>query len=76
MPKVTEIFGRDVFNDYTMQERLPAETYKALKRTIKQGKKLDITIANVVANAMKDWAVERGATHFTHWFQPLTGITD
>ena len=75
MPKVTEIFGKDVFNDYTMQERLPAETYKALKRTIKQGKKLDITIANVVANAMKDWAVERGATHFTHWFQPLTGIT-
>ena len=75
MPKVTEIFGCDVFNDYTMQERLPAETYKALKRTIKQGKKLDITVANVVANAMKDWAVERGATHFTHWFQPLTGIT-
>ncbi|MFR2561773.1 MAG: glutamine synthetase III [Anaeromassilibacillus sp.] len=58
-----------------MRERLPNETYKQLQRTIKQGKHLDNTVANVVANAMKDWAIEKGATHFTHWFQPMTGIT-
>ena len=75
MDKVTEIFGCDVFNDTVMQERLPEETYKALKKTIKENKRLDINMANIIANAMKDWAVEKGATHFTHWFQPLTGVT-
>ncbi len=64
-----------VFNDSTMKERLPKETYKALKKTIKDGRSLDITVASVVANAMKDWAIEKGATHYTHWFQPMTGIT-
>ncbi len=64
-----------VFNDHVMQERLPKETYKALKKTMELGKHLDLGIAGVVANAMKDWAVEKGATHFTHWFQPMTGIT-
>ncbi len=68
-------FGCMVFNDRTMQKRLPRETYKALKRTIEKGKSLDKTIADVVANAMKDWAVEHGVTHYTHWFQPMTGIT-
>ncbi len=69
------IFGSDVFNDAVMKERLPKATYKALKKTIEAGLSLDPAIADVVANAMKDWAVEKGATHFTHWFQPLTGIT-
>ena len=64
-----------VFDDRAMEARLPKETYKALQRTIKSGKHLDISVANVVANAMKDWAIEKGATHFTHWFQPMTGIT-
>lgn len=64
-----------VFNDRVMRERLPKETYKALKRTMELGKHLDPDIAGVVANAMKDWAVEKGATHFTHWFQPMTGVT-
>lgn len=64
-----------VFDDATMEARLPKETYKTLQRTIKEGKHLDLSVANVVANAMKDWAVEKGATHFTHWFQPMTGIT-
>ena len=64
-----------VFNDATMKQRLPKDTYKALKRAVKDGKPVDINVANVLANAMKDWAVERGATHFTHWFQPMTGIT-
>lgn len=72
---VSEIFGSLVFNDSAMKERLPKETYKALKRTISEGKDLDISLANVVANAMKDWAVSKGATHYTHWFQPMTGIT-
>ena len=58
-----------------MRERLPKETYKALKKTIQDGKTLDITVENVVANAMKDWACENGATHFTQWFQPMTGVT-
>lgn len=72
---IPELFGSMVFNDKVMKERLPKETYKALKKTMELGKSLDRTIANVVANAMKDWAVEKGATHFTHWFQPMTGYT-
>jgi glutamine synthetase len=68
-------FGENVFNDKVMQERLPEAAYKKLMATIDEGKTLDETIADVVANAMKDWAMEKGATHFTHWFQPLTGIT-
>jgi len=72
---VSEIFASRVFNDGVMRERLPRETYKSLRKTIDQGKNLDITVANAVANAMKDWAVENGATHYTHWFQPMTGIT-
>ena len=64
-----------VFGDNVMRERLPKETYNALQKTRQEGKSLDITIANVVANAMKDWAIEKGCTHFTHWFQPMTGIT-
>ena len=75
MSGVSEIFGSLVFNEHVMKERLPAETYAALKRTIEQGRSLDRNIANIVANAMKDWAIEKGATHFTHWFQPMTGIT-
>ena len=70
-----ERFGECVFNDAVMQKRLPKETYKALKRTIEGGQALDPEIAGVVANAMKDWALELGATHYTHWFQPMTGIT-
>ena len=72
---VTDIFSSMVFDDATMEARLPQETYKALQRTIKLGKHLDAEVATVVANAMKDWAIEHGATHFTHWFQPLTGVT-
>lgn len=75
MPSVPELFGSLVFNDAVMKERLPKETYKALKNTINNGLPLNINVANIVANAMKDWAVEKGATHFTHWFQPMTGIT-
>ena len=75
MNKTAEIFGINVFNDATMRERLPKETYKTLNATIKKGKDLDLAVANVVANAMKDWALERGATHYTHWFQPMTDIT-
>ena len=72
---VTEIFGSYVFNDAVMKEKLSEETYTALKKAVKGGKSLDITVANAVAAAMKDWAVSKGATHFTHWFQPMTGIT-
>ena len=72
---VPELFGSMVFNDHVMKERLPKETYRALKKTMELGKHLDPGIANVVANAMKDWAVEKGATHYTHWFQPMTGVT-
>ena len=72
---VPEIFGSLVFNDAAMRERLPKGTYKALKKTIEEGKPLDLNIANVVAHAMKEWALEHGATHYTHWFQPMTGIT-
>ncbi len=73
--KVPEIFGSLVFNDAAMKERLPKGTYKALKKTIEEGKPLDLNIANVVAHSMKEWALEHGATHYTHWFQPMTGIT-
>ena len=72
---VTDIFSSMVFDDATMEARLPKQTYQALQRTIKQGKHLDAQVATVVANAMKDWAIEKGATHFTHWFQPMTGVT-
>ncbi len=72
---VPDYFGCMVFDDKAMKSRLPKETYKAMKKTIQDGKRLDIALANVVANAMKDWAVEHGATHYTHWFQPMTGIT-
>lgn len=72
---VAEIFGSDVFDDATMKERLPKKIYKELKQTIAVGGELDSHVAEVVANAMKDWAIEKGATHYTHWFQPLTGIT-
>ena len=72
---VTDIFSSMVFDDAAMEARLPKETYKALQRTIKQGKHLDAAVASVVANAMKDWAIEKGATHFTHRFQPMTGVT-
>ena len=75
MAKVPEIFGSMVFNDQKMQERLPKSTYKALKKTIQNGEPLDLSVANVVAAAMKDWAVEMGCTHYTHWFQPMTGVT-
>lgn len=75
MSNISEIFGSMVFNDDVMKERLPKDTYKAYKKTILEGKSLDISVANVVANSMKDWAIEKGATHFTHWFQPMTGIT-
>lgn len=75
MEKVTEIFGSMVFNDSVMEALLPKQTYKALQSTIKQGKRLDAELASVVANAMKDWAIEKGATHYTHWFQPMTGVT-
>ena len=72
---VSEIFGAMVFNDDVMRERLPKEVYKSLTKTIATGRTIDPSIADVVANAMKDWAVEKGATHYTHWFQPLTGVT-
>ena len=75
MPNPDEIFGAYVFDDALMQSRLPKETYRALKRTTEQGRSLDPAIAGVVANAMKDWALEMGATHYTHWFQPMTGVT-
>ncbi len=75
MSKVPKMFGSMVFNDKKMQERLPKSTYRALKKTIQDGEPLDISVANVVAAAMKDWAIEMGATHYTHWFQPMTGVT-
>ena len=75
MSSINEIFASNVFNDSVMRERLPKETYKALQRTIKDGRSLDPNAATVVANAMKDWAIEKGATHFTHWFQPLSGLS-
>ena len=75
MSSISEIFGSMVFNDRVMRERLPKETYKALRKTMAEGKTLKPEVAGVVANAMKDWAIEKGATHYTHWFQPMTGIT-
>ncbi|MCI9069368.1 glutamine synthetase III [Clostridium sp.] len=75
MKNIPNLFGSLVFNDSVMKARLPKETYKALKNTIQAGKSLDLEVANVVANAMKDWAIEKGATHYTHWFQPMTGVT-
>ncbi len=72
---VTEVFGSSVFNDSVMRERLPKNIYKSLRKTIAEGSELDPSVADVVANAMKDWALEKGATHFCHWFQPMTGIT-
>ncbi|HEX9027238.1 MAG TPA: glutamine synthetase III [Clostridium sp.] len=75
MNKINEIFASNVFNDSVMKERLPKATYKALKKTIEKGTALEPEVADIVASAMKDWAVEKGATHFTHWFQPMTGIT-
>lgn len=75
MGTIKSVFATNVFNDSVMKERLPKETYKQLQRTIKEGRHLDNAVANVVANAMKDWAIEQGATHFTHWFQPMTGVT-
>ena len=75
MRSVTDYFGCMVFDDRTMRLRLPPEIYEAMKKTIRDGKRLDIAVANAVADAMKEWAVENGATHYTHWFQPMTGIT-
>ena len=75
METVADYFGCLVFNDETMRERLPKDVYKALKKTVAEGKDLDLNVANSVANAMKTWAIEKGCTHYTHWFQPMTGIT-
>ena len=75
MKSIPEYFGCLVFNEKTMKERLPEETFELVKRAIDEGDRLDLKAANVIANAMKDWAIENGATHFTHWFQPMTGIT-
>ncbi|WP_459478617.1 glutamine synthetase III family protein [Clostridium saccharoperbutylacetonicum] len=75
MNKINEVFASNVFSDTVMKERLPKATYKALKKTIEKGTALEADVADVVASAMRDWAVEKGATHFTHWFQPMTGIT-
>ena len=72
---VSEIFGSNVFNDAVMQERLPKKVYRELKKTIEEGKELDLATADVIAHEMKEWAIEKGATHYTHWFQPLTGVT-
>ena len=71
---VMELYGSKVFNEHEMRERLPSSTYKSLKATIEKGQALDLEVANVVASVMKRWAIEQGATHYTHWFQPLTGI--
>ena len=75
MKTVSEMFGSMVFNDEVMKERLPEDVYRSLQNTIQNGKHLDLSLANIVAAAMKDWAIEKGATHYTHWFQPMTGIT-
>ena len=72
---VMELYGSKVFNEHEMRERLPSSTYKSLKATIEKGQALDLEVANVVASVMKRWAIEQGATHYTHWFQPLTGVT-
>ena len=75
MYQVTEIFGQNVFDEETMRERLPKDTFRELQKTTQEGKPLNIKIANAVAHAMKSWALEKGATHYTHWFQPMTGVT-
>ena len=75
MSKVTDLYGSMVFNEHVMRERLPKTTYQQLMKTLKEGAPLNEDVANVVAHAMKEWAIEKGATHYTHWFQPLTGIT-
>lgn len=75
MNKLTELFASNVFSDKVMRERLPKDVYQALKKTIATGKQLEINVANTVATAMKEWAMEKGVTHFTHWFQPMTGVT-
>ncbi len=75
MNRVPEIFGSMVFNDTVMHDKLPKDTYRSLRKTIDEGKELDLSVANVVASVMKDWAIEKGATHYSHWFQPMTGIT-
>ena len=75
MKDIPDIFGSMVFNDVVMQAKLPKDIYKELKETISQGRHLELNVANVVANAMKNWAVEKGVTHYTHWFQPMTGTT-
>ncbi len=72
---IPAIFSENVFNDEVMRNKLPKEVYKSLKKTMNEGVRLDINVANVIANAMKDWAIEKGATHYTHWFQPMTGVT-
>ena len=72
---VADIFGESVFNDTVMQERLPKKVYQKLKKTIEEGKELDLASADIIAHEMKEWAIEQGATHYTHWFQPLTGVT-
>ncbi|MBY0307379.1 MAG: glutamine synthetase III, partial [Phycisphaerales bacterium] len=73
--RLEQLYGEDVFSERAMRERLPKETFQRLMRTIKNGDRLDPELADVVAAAMKDWAIDRGATHYTHWFQPLTGLT-
>ena len=75
MSTLSELFGSMVFNDAVMREKLPKDVYKALKRCTEEGTSIDLNIASAVANAMKDWAIDKGATHYTHWFQPMTGIT-
>ena len=72
---VADIFGENVFNDAVMQERLPKKVYKKLHEVMDEGKELDLETADVIAHEMKEWAIEKGATHYTHWFQPLTGVT-
>ena len=71
MQSIQELYGSNVFNLKVMQERLPKDTFKALKKTIEDGTPLELDVANQVAHAMKEWAIEKGATHFTHWFQPI-----
>ena len=75
MATVTDYFGELVFDDAVMRENLSQEVYTSLRKTIDEGAELDLSVANAVASAMKDWAISKGATHYTHWFQPLTGIT-
>ncbi|MBO5852186.1 MAG: glutamine synthetase III, partial [Clostridia bacterium] len=75
MPNVTEFFGTNVFSESVMKDRLPADTFELVQRAIHNNKRLDLETAAIVANAMKDWAIEKGATHYTHWFQPMTGVT-